>query len=41
MKKIVYSLLTAGLLATSEFRKEVEQAFLKFDADNNGLVTED
>ena len=39
MKKIIFSFLSIICLSKMEFQKEVEQAFLKFDANNDGLVT--
>lgn len=39
MKKIILCLLSFLVLSKMEFQKEVEQAFLKFDANHDGLVT--
>lgn len=39
MKRIIFSLLLASGLGQQSFLNEIEHAFLKFDADNDGKVT--
>ena len=39
MKKILLSALCFCVFADSQFQREIEHAFLKFDRNNDGLVS--
>lgn len=41
MRGVVWCLLGAMSACKTDFQREIEDAFVRFDANNNGLVTEE
>lgn len=39
MKKIIFCLLAVLCLTSETFLQQIQHAFLRFDVDNNGIVT--